>query len=337
MAEGTGGAGYTRAGSVAEAIGAPGEFRAGGTDLQERLRSHAGEPGGRAIVDLRDITGLDGIELAETGARIGALVRIADVGAHPGLQASYRALTLPAQTLATPQIRSMATMGGALCQRTRCAYYRHPDLACPKKGNADSCPSRQGFHELGVCFDFGPCVYPHPSSVACALLTYDAEVEVAGRGRLSIAELYGDGSDPTRDHMLEPGELITRVILPPADADDRVSYVRLSGRRWAEWPLVEVAVRLVMAGDTIRRARVGVGGVANIPFRLTECEGELEGRAVTAELFERAAGRSTERAEPLPQTAYKVHMVEAAVLEALTTAASGSTPASCLGGNRTPK
>ncbi|MDX1579614.1 MAG: FAD binding domain-containing protein, partial [Gemmatimonadota bacterium] len=212
--------GYTRATSVAEATTARGEFRAGGTDLQERLRSQCGGPGGHALVDLRDVPGLDAIEVGPSGATIGALVRLAEVGAHPGLRAAYPALTLPARELATPQIRSMATMGGVLCQRTRCAYYRHPDLACPKKGNADSCPSRDGFHQRGVCFDFGPCVYPHPSSLGCALLTYDAAVEVAGRGRISVAELYGDGSDPTRDHTLEPGELITRVVLPAPEAGE---------------------------------------------------------------------------------------------------------------------
>lgn len=310
---------YTKAGSIDDAVTAPGEFRAGGTDLQERLRS--GIAGG-ALVDLQTIPDLDGIEFHDAGVAIGALARLEDVGRHPRLQQEYPALTLPAQTLATPQIRSMATLGGALCQRTRCWYYRHPDLGCPKKGNAEACSARHGNHHFGVCFDFGPCVHPHPSSIACALLTYDAEIEVTGRGRIPVADLYGDGSDGTRDHLLDAGELITHVHLPAAAAGERASYHRQMSRAWAEWPLVEVVVRLMMDGETIREARVGIGGVANIPLRLTEVESSLAGRPASEESFEAAARLSIRRANPLPQTGYKLDMVVGSVLQALETAAA---------------
>ncbi len=310
---------YTKADSIAAAVAATGEFRAGGTDLQERV--HSGIATG-ALVDIQTLPDLDRIEFHQHGVTIGALARVADAGCHPRLQQEYPAFTLPAQTLATPQIRRMATLGGVLCQRTRCWYFRHPDLGCPKKGNAETCSARAGNHHLGVCFDFGPCVHPHPSSIGCALLTYDAELEVTGRGRMALKDLYGDGSDATRDHTLGEGELITQIHLPAAAAGERASYQRQMSRAWAEWPLVEVVVRLMIRGEVIQGARVGIGGVANIPFRLTEVEDALVGRPLSQDAFEAAARLSIQRASPLPQTGYKLDMVVGLVLEGLESAAA---------------
>lgn len=131
---------YTVATSVEQASAATGEFRAGGTDVQEGLRARTTNA---PLVDIFGIKGLEGITYAESGVTIGALTTVSAVGTHERLQNDYPALTLPAQTLATPQTRHMATMGGVLCQRTRCTYYCHPMLGCPKKGHADVCASRE--------------------------------------------------------------------------------------------------------------------------------------------------------------------------------------------------
>ena len=304
---------YTRAKTLGQVSETQAELRAGGTDLQERLRSGVSS---LPIVDVSQVPGLDHIEVGEGGTEIGALVTIRTVGAHAELQQRYPALTLPAQLLATPQARMRGTMGGVLCQRTRCWYYRTPHMACPKKGNAERCPSRAGNHHFGVVFDFGPCVYPHPSSIGCALLTYDAEISVEGRGRMGIAELYGDGSG-YHDHVLEPGEMITAIHMPAPAAGEKGGYQRLMSRALAEWPLAEVVVRLVVEDDRIALARVAIGGVANIPFRLTEVEAALEGEAATDATIEAAAKLATQRARPLPQTQYKVPMVEALVFSTL--------------------
>ncbi len=305
---------YTRAKTIEDVIASKAELRAGGTDLQERLRSGVSR---LPIVDVQRVDGLNQVTRRDDGGvDIGALVTIREVGEHPELRAVYPALTLPAQLLATPQARSRGTMGGVLCQRTRCWYYRNPHLGCPKKGNAETCPSREGNHEFGVVFDFGPCVYPHPSSIGAALLTYDATLTVAGRGTLTVAELYGDGS-ALADHQLQPGEMITQIHLPAPTPDERGAYQRLMSRALAEWPLVEVAARLVVRDGSIALARVAVGGVANIPFRLGEVERALEGEPASDEVIEAAAKRSTERASPLPGTHYKVAMVEALVAATL--------------------
>lgn len=300
---------YTRANTTSDVTSSSAELRAGGTDIQERLRTGVTS---LPIVDISSIGGLEQIELRDDGADIGALTTIHAVGAHPELQEKYPGLTLPGQLLATPQTRLRGTMGGVLCQKTRCWYFRNPHLGCPKKGNATTCPSRAGNHHFGVCFDFGPCVYPHPSSIGCALLTYDAELTVEGRGRITVAELYGDGRG-LHDHTLAPGEMITAIHLPAATPGERGGYQRLMSRALAEWPLCEVVVRLVLDGDTISMARVAVGGVANIPFRLTEVEEALEGKPATDATLEVAAKAASQRAAPLPQTQYKVAMVEALV------------------------
>ena len=290
------------------------ELLAGGTDLGERLRSGVSTG---PVVDISRLPGLDAI----TGAggeplRIGALVTIATIGADARVRHGYPALAAPAQTLATPQIRAMGTMGGVLCQRSRCWYYRHPDLTCYKSGG-NSCPARDGNNHFGVAFDLGPCVYPHPSSIALGLLAYDATFDTTARHDIPIAELYGDGHDPTRDHLLDPGEMLTKVTLPRSTPDERASYVRLMSRTWAEWPLVECVVRLVMSAETIDDARICVGAVANIPIRLPRVEDALRGRSPSHETLIDAASRATDGANPLDQTRYKLRMISATVLETL--------------------
>ena len=311
---------FTMASTLEEALHAPGEIRAGGTDVQERRRSGVSTG---PIVDISRLPGLDGINWnADGGASIGTLVKIATVGADERIRQHYPGLAMPAETLASPQIRYMGTMGGVLLQHTRCWYYRHHAFTCYKKGG-DSCPARNGNHHFGVCFDLGPCVYPHPSSIGMALLTYNAEVEVYWQGnsqtsgKHSIADLYGDGSDPTRDHQLKSGEVLTHIHLPPPVANEQAAYFRLMSRAWAEWPLIESIARLVIENGTIRFARIAIGGVANIPLRLPHVEAALEGQPATQATLDAAAQRATENANPLPQTAYKVPMVYGTVLETL--------------------
>ena len=308
---------HTNAKSIDEAVAAHAtgaEFRAGGTDVQERIRSgNLSLP----LIDIGAISGLSEIEFHESGATVGALTDLTTLSGHARLQQDYPALTLPTQTLATPQIRNFATLGGALCQRSRCWYFRHPELGCPKKGNSDTCTAREGNHERGVCFDLGPCVAPHPSSVGCALLTYDAQIEVTGRGRISVAELFGDGSDATRDHTLEKGQMITHIQLPKPMENEKAAYYRMMSRKWAEWPAVEVVARLKLEGETITDAKVAIGAVANIPLRLTEVEELLVGAPANDKTFQSAAQISVARANPLPQTGHKLKMVVASVFHTL--------------------
>lgn len=293
---------------------AGGEIRAGGTDLHDRYR--AGISSG-PIIDIHKLPGLDKIEQqADGGTTIGSLVTIDKVANDAHISAKYPGLAQAAGGLATPQIRWAASMGGALLQRTRCWFYRHPEYACYKKGG-ETCFARDRHNPNGVVFDLGGCVYPHPSTLGMALLVYGAEVTIDDEGRRPIADLYGDGSDPTRDHLLEPNQLLTQIHLPPPVANEQAAYFRSISRFEAEWPIVECLVRLVIDGGMVSYARVGVGGVAPIPLRLTNVEAELTGQSASHGTLVAAAQLAAAGTNPLADSAYKVDFLVGTVLTAL--------------------
>jgi xanthine dehydrogenase YagS FAD-binding subunit len=296
-----------------------GEVRAGGTDLIARRGC------GRAMrpfVDLRGVPALRGVTWHSDGAaRIGAMTTIAEVVDDERLRTAYPALTVAAAGLATPQVRATATVGGNLLQRNRCWYYRNPHFSCHQTGGG-TCPARVGVNLYSAVVDQGPCVAPHPSSLAVVLLAYEATVEVHGRGTVAVHDLYGDGSDPTRDHLLTDREILLAVNLPAPTEGERAAYQRAAGRSAAEWPLVEAVTRLVLSGRTITFAAVAAGGVARTPVRLTEVEAALVGQQATAETLRAATARATSRCSPLTQTAYKVGLLRDTTLDVLERAAA---------------
>jgi len=295
-----------------------GELRAGGTDTMARRRAGVTD---RVAVPIPPVAHMKGISVQADGTtRIGALTGIAELAADPGLQASYPALTTTADALATPQIRAAGTLGGNLLQHNRCPYYRNPHFRCHRDG-ADTCPARMGIHVHAAVIDQGPCVAPHPSSIAIALLSYGARVDVHDGGTLSVEDLYGDGSDPTRDHLLPPDHIMTAVTLPPPLPGERGAYHRAIGRARAEWPLVEAVTRMAFTDGVITEVAVAAGGIAHTPLRLPEVENALLDQRPTPEVLFRAASTATARCSPLPQTQYKVDLLRDTVLDVLEKAA----------------
>lgn len=298
--------------------GANGEIRAGGTDLHDRYRM--GVSSG-AIIDIHKLDFGGIIENTDGSLSIGASITIDDVGQHPKIQSGYGTLSKAANGLATPQIRWAASFGGSLLQKTRCSYFRHPDLPCTKKGDT-KCGGRDGQHSNGVVFDKGGCTHSHSSTLATALLAYNATVRTTAR-EMSIADLYGDGSAHDRDHLLNENEILTHVILPPAVAGEKTAYFRSISRFEAEWPIVECSVRLVVEDDMITDAGIGVGGVSQIPLRLSNVEAALIGQPATQATLEKAAAVSAENTNPLPQSAWKVDMMVGTILQTLEMALKG--------------
>jgi len=289
------------------------EFRAAGTDLSERRRSGVSRG---PLIDIASAAE-GGISWGADGAAtIGALTTIAYIAADARVAAAYPGLAASAEGLATPQVRHLATLGGNLAQRSRCWYFRNPHIDCLKKGGS-ACPARTGNHLYGVAFDLGPCVAPHPSTMAAALLAYDATVTTDRRSRLSIAELLGDGSDGSADHALAPGEMITKIILPAPLAAERAAYKRAISRSYAEWPLAEVCARAVIANGTFQFVRLAAGGIAPVPLRLTASEAALQGKPANAGTIAEAAKLATTDAKPLPMTAYKLDLLEGLVRDLL--------------------
>jgi xanthine dehydrogenase YagS FAD-binding subunit len=288
------------------------EFRAAGTDLSERRRSGVSKG---PLIDIS--SGPDGIGWGADGAvRIGALTSIAAIAADPRIAQAYPGIAGAALGLATPQIRHLATLGGNLAQRSRCWYFRNPHIACLKKGGTE-CPARAGNHLYGVAFDLGPCVAPHPSTMAAALLAYEATVSTDRRSGLTIGELLGDGSNGAADHALAPGEMIRSVELPPPVPGERALYKRAISRSHAEWPLVEVCARAVVSGGAFQFIRIAAGGIAPVPLRLSASEAALQDAPANVASIANAARQATAGAMPLPMTGYKLDLLRGVVHDLL--------------------
>jgi xanthine dehydrogenase YagS FAD-binding subunit len=289
------------------------EFRAAGTDLSERRRS------GVSRGPLIDILAKGDASIAwraNGGATIGASATIAMIAADAKIIAAYPGLAASAQGVATPQIRHLATLGGNLAQRSRCWYFRNPHIDCLKKGGSE-CPARAGNHLYGVAFDLGACVAPHPSTMAAALLAYDARVLTDHRSGLSIAELLGDGRDGRVDHALGPGEMIKQIILPAPVSGERALYKRAISRASAEWPLVELCARVVVADGVFSLVRLAAGGIAPVPLRLAAAETALVGKVANDASIVQAARLATSGAKPLKMTAYKLDLLSGLVRDLL--------------------
>jgi xanthine dehydrogenase YagS FAD-binding subunit len=290
------------------------EFRAAGTDLSERRRSGVSRG---PVIDLEPAPDTTGMHWRADGAvRIGAFTTIAAIAADTRIAQGWPALAAAAQGVATPQIRHLATLGGNLAQRSRCWYFRNPDIDCLKKSGSD-CPARAGNHLYSVAFDLGPCVAPHPSTMAAALLAYDATIVTNQRGGLTIDELLGDGFNGGADHALRPGEIITGIELAPPLADERGLYKRAISRSHAEWPLVEICIRAVISGGAFRFIRIAAGGIAPVPLRLIACERMLQDAPATPSMIAVAAEQATAGATPLPMTGYKLDLLRGLVHDLL--------------------
>jgi xanthine dehydrogenase YagS FAD-binding subunit len=288
----------------------PAEFRAAGTDLSERRRSGVSRG---PLIDLAASPDTAGTEWATDGSlRLGALTTIATIAADARIAQSYPGLAASAAGLATPQIRHLATLGGNLAQRSRCWYFRNPHIACLKKGGTE-CPSRAGNHLYGVAFDLGPCVAPHPSTMAMALFAYDATITTDKRQALTIADVFGDGSNGAADHALSPDEMIRSIALPPPHVKERALYKRAISRTHAEWPLVELCARAVVSDGKFEFVRLAAGGIAPVPLRLAAAEAALQGATANTATIANAARLATTGAKPLPMTGYKLDLLSGLV------------------------
>jgi xanthine dehydrogenase YagS FAD-binding subunit len=289
------------------------EFRAAGTDLSERRRSGVSTG---PLIDIAATPDTIGIAWGADGAaRIGAFTTIAAIGADARIAQTYPGLAAAALGLATPQVRHLATLGGNLAQRSRCWYFRNPHIDCLKKGGSD-CPARSGNHLYGVAFDLGPCVAVHPSTMAAALLAYEAKIDTDKRRGISVGALLGDGASAA-DNALAPGEMIARAELPAPVAAERAFYKRAISRTHADWPLVEVCLRAVVSNGTFQFICIAAGGIAPVPLRLTAVEAALQGKPANAATIAEAAKAATAGAKPLPMTGYKLDLLRGVVQDLL--------------------
>lgn len=315
-----------RAKSLSEAVreaAKPGsEVKAGGVDLLDRMKEGMDSP--QRVVSIVHLPGMDGIE-AGPPAKIGALATLARISTHADLRRLYPALADAADGAATPQIRNMATLGGNLCQRPRCWYYRLAEFDCRKKGGA-TCYAQDGQNRFHAIFDsdlFCCCI--HPSATGVALLAYGARLQIVspkGRRTIALDDFFVRPTDDAlRENVLAQGDLIESVTIPAPAAGARSVYKKLKEKESFDWPLVEACVNLTIAGGAVREARVILGSVAPTPHRSAAAEAVLRGAPASPGLAARAADAAVASARPLAQNAYKVRLarvlLERALREAL--------------------
>ncbi|MEW6752776.1 MAG: xanthine dehydrogenase family protein subunit M [Candidatus Latescibacterota bacterium] len=315
--------------SLAETLaldGAHSVLLAGGTDLLDRLKERLIEP--RKVVNLKGIEAMRGIRWGEV-VDIGALTCIADLAADERLARELPLLAQAAATIATPQLRNMGTLGGNVCQRPRCWYFRDAQHPCLKKGG-NHCYARVGVGRSHAILGGGPCWAVHPSDAAPALVVLGAQLVVAGPSgsrQVPIAEFFQlPRQDATRENTLGPGEVVTRIRVPKPPRGSRAAYRKFRTKQSLDFAQSSVAVLLAMEGERVERARLVLGGVAPVPWRVPAAEEALAGQPLSAEAIARAAAACVAEARPLPDSRYKVRLTQGLVQRALEDLAAGTSP-----------
>ena len=310
---------WIEATDVASAVAAGAQqgamFKAGGVDLTDLMKEGVARPA--ALVNLRRIGELDFLREDKGALAIGPLVTLSRLSEDPLVVKGAPALALAAGWAGTPQIRNLATLGGNLAQRPRCAYFRSELFHCRKKGGTE-CFAMLGENQEHAVFGNDLCAIVHPSGVATALVALGASLKLRGpRGErtLPIEQFFvRPEQDVTRENVLQPGELIVEVRVP---AGRRGGYVKLMQKQTFDWPLADAAVVLDLDGGTVREARVVLGAAAPVPWRASAVEKALVGKKLDESSARAAAQLATSGATPLDKNGHKLAALQAAVLRSL--------------------
>lgn len=300
--------------------GADVRFIAGGTTLVDLMKLNVETPA--RLLDINRLP-LGKVEaMPDGGLKIGATVRNSDLANHPAVKRDYPVLSQALLAGASAQLRNMATTGGNLLQRTRCAYFRDTAMACNKREPGSGCPAITGSNRtLAILGTSEHCIATNPSDMNVALAALEATVHVQGaKGARAIP--FADfhllpGSTPNRETVLEPGDLIVDVTLPPPAAGSKQAYLKLRDRVSYEFALASAAVVITMSGGTIARARVALGGVGTKPWRSPEAEAALVGKPADAANFRQAAEAAMRDARPQSQNKFKIELAKRCVSHAL--------------------
>jgi xanthine dehydrogenase YagS FAD-binding subunit len=315
---------YVRPRTLTEALKLASEpgarVHAGGTDLVGCLRDHVIEAS--QVVSLTAVPDLRGTGPASDGGlRLGALTTIAEIAASAAIKEKYRALADAASVVASPQLRNQGTIGGNLCQRPRCWYFRG-DYECTRKGG-DTCYAMDGENQYHAVFGGSACWIVHPSDTAPALIALDARVRLTGpKGSrtLPLEKFFVLPEENVKaENVLEQGEVLTEVLLPAPAAGLRSSYRKVRSRGSWDFALAGMAVALTMKPDRkVASSRVVFSGVAPMPWRSLNVEQAILGHALDAKTIAKAAEAAVVGARPLAQNAYKLDMLRGLVSDELT-------------------
>jgi xanthine dehydrogenase YagS FAD-binding subunit len=310
--------------SAALSAGADGaRYLAGGTTLVDLMRQTVERPD--HVVDINALP-YRGIDLTPTRLRVGALVRMSELADHPGVREQFPVIAQALELSASAQLRNMASIGGNLMQRPRCPYFRDVTAACNRRTPGAGCAAIGGRNRnQAILGTSTSCVATHPSDLAVALTALDALVitrDRNGEHPIRIAEFFRrPGDTPDREHNLSPGALITAIEVPAGPDARRSGYLKVRDRASYEFALASAAVALEVSGGIVRGARIAVGGVGTVPWRLTAVESRLVGRPLSPQLWGTAAAAAADGAQPLSENGFKVELLKRTVARQLATVA----------------
>jgi xanthine dehydrogenase YagS FAD-binding subunit len=322
---------YARAADVDSAIATvrehpDGAFLAGGTTEVDLVRQNVLRPG--LLVDINDLP-LDRVEdLPDGGLRIGALARMSDVAQAAAVVQRFPVISQALLLGASAQLRNMASLGGNLCQRVRCSYFRDAASPCNKRDSGSGCAALEGFNRgHAILGTSDKCIATHPSDVAVALVAMDAVLHTRGPGgerAIPIDEFFLlPGDTPEREHPLEHGELIVAIEVPAAPVARHSVYLKFRDRESYEFALVSVAAAVRVQDGAITDVRLALGGVGTKPWRARRAEQALLGQPAGATGFAEAAGQELAAATPRPLNAFKVELAQRAIVRALMSLTNG--------------
>ena len=300
--------------------GADVRFIAGGTTLVDLMKLSVETPA--RVIDINRLP-LDKIEaMPDGGLKIGATVRNSDLAHHPTVERDYAVLSQAILAGASAQLRNMATTAGNLLQRTRCVYFRDTAMPCNKREPGTGCPAITGANRmLAILGTSEHCIATNPSDMCVAMAALEATIHVEGANGARVIP-FGDfhllpGSTPDRETVLEPGDLVTHVMLPPPVTGSRQVYLKLRDRASYEFALASAAVVITVEGGKVSRARVALGGVGTKPWRSPEAEAALAGQAINRANFRKAAEVALRDAKPQSENAFKIELAKRCLTHAL--------------------
>ncbi|WP_282159816.1 FAD binding domain-containing protein [Ulvibacterium marinum] len=287
-------------------------FKSGGIDVFDWVKEGLLKP--QKIINIRNIPGLDQISYdRKEGLRIGCNVTLAEIASNPEIKSQYLALHQAVNHAATPQLRNVSTLGGNIAQRNRCWYFRSADHDCFRKGG-DRCFARHsetGENENHAILDNGTCVSVHASSIATALMAFNASVVIANaEGKQKTVQMddffVSAGEDIAMENILQAKEIITEIILPVPKKNTKSAYIKQVARESYDWSLADVAVVMEVSGNTCKSASIVLGAAAPVPYRSVEAQQAIESKTINSDNATAAAKAAMAKARPLSKNDYKV-------------------------------
>ena len=292
---------------------------AGGTDLLDEIKNNIITP--EVVIDLKSVPNLKAIKKDKTHVSIGPMTNIADLAENPIIQEQFPGLVEAALSLASPQLRNVGTVGGNLCQRPRCWYYRDPDTLCRKKGGS-RCYAFQGRNRYHAILGGGVCYIVHPSDLAPSLISLDAEVTINGpAGKKHILKLGDFFTLPQKnirkENVLEPYQILSEIRIPLPKKGATSAYYKFKERGTWDFAVVSAAISGMVSNGVFSDLKIVLGGVAPIPWRLNIAEDFIRGKKLSEKVIQQGAKEALADARPLEENAYKIDLLEAVLYTVL--------------------